>query len=121
MAHSCPLPSIIKLESLGSDRQRTRPSTVSVWRSTQIPFPRGRSTLFDTRARSILGTKSGRKAYSVYMCFEIPDRGVLERRQALDEEIMADETAADGAGGGARGHFDVRELLKAGSNGFYVR
>ena len=55
------------------------------------------------------------------MCFEIPDRGVLERRQALDEEIMADETAADGAGGGARGHFDVRELLKAGSNGFYVR
>ena len=68
----------------------------------------------------MLGTKSERKAYPVYMCLEIPDRVVLERRQALDEEIMADETAADGAGGGASGHFDVGELLNGGSNGFDV-
>jgi len=68
----------------------------------------------------MLCIKSGRKAYPIYMCLEILDRGVLERRQALDEEIMADETAADGAGGGARGHFDVGELLNGGSNDFDV-
>ena len=33
---------------------------------------------------------------------------------------MADATAADRAGGGVRGHFDVDELLNGGSNGFYV-
>ena len=33
---------------------------------------------------------------------------------------MADETAADGAGGGARGHFNVDELPNGGSNGFDV-
>jgi hypothetical protein len=33
---------------------------------------------------------------------------------------VADATATDGAGGGARGHFDVDELLNGGSNGFDV-
>ena len=33
---------------------------------------------------------------------------------------MADETAADGAGGGVRGHFDFSELPKCGSSGVNV-
>ena len=33
---------------------------------------------------------------------------------------MADATTADGAGSGARRHFDVDELLNGGSNGFDV-
>ena len=33
---------------------------------------------------------------------------------------MADATTADGAGSGARRHFDVGELLNGGSNGFDV-
>ena len=66
------------------------------------------------------GTKSEQKAYLVYLCLEMPNRRVLERRQAIDEETVADATATDGAGSGARRHFDVDELLNGGSNGFDV-
>ena len=66
------------------------------------------------------GTKSERKAYLVYLCLEMPDCGVLERRQAINEEIVANATTADRAGSGARRHFDVDELLNGGSNGFDV-
>ena len=66
------------------------------------------------------GTKSERKAYLVYLCLEMPDCGVLERRQAINEEIVANATTTDRAGSGARRHFDVDELLNGGINGFDV-
>lgn len=50
----------------------------------------------------------------------MPDGWVLERGQAIDEEIVADETAADGAMGRTSGHLDVGELLNGGSNGLHV-
>jgi hypothetical protein len=58
--------------------------------------------------------------HTSFICASRSNRGVFERRQAIGEEVVGDETAADGAGGGARGSFDVDELLNGGSNGFDV-
>ncbi len=59
--------------------------------------------------------KASGKPYLVYLCIEMRNCGVLERGQAFDEEIVADATATDRAGGRTGGHFDGGELLNGGS------
>jgi len=119
MAHSFHLPSIIKLESLGSDRQRTRPSTQFGGRHKvhsldgEAPCLQPEHGGFNARYQ--------KRAESIPRLYVPRDPRPWDTRAPTgDEEITADETAADGAGGGAHGHFDVGDLLNGGSNGVDV-
>jgi len=100
MAHSFPLSLIIKNWNRGgSDGQRTRPSTVSIWKLTRRLFPRGRST---KRAESVLRLSVTRVARPW---------GYLGADKQSAKESWPKQPPATGPRGGVRGHFDVGELL----------